>query len=129
MSESVKGFSAVAVAPNQIRVNWDWITQEDFEGVKIVWWCIGESIAESSGLIRYASQFSIPTKPGKGYVVAAMAYFTLHYPTSWVFGVVKMPQKEEARCNCWLLLAEYLTQNTRSTNDVAKRIARLVGGN
>lgn len=103
MSESLKGFYAVAVAPNQIRVQWDWITQADFEEVEIVWWCLGQRIVRGPGRVRYSSQLLIPAKLGETYVVAAQAHFTAspitgvvgHCSTEWAWGVVKMPQEDK----------------------------------
>lgn len=95
MSELLKGFFAVAVAPNQIRVQWDWITRLGFEGVQIDWWCIGEPVTLTSGLVRYAPYYSIAAKPGKTYVVAAQAHSAGHHSIEWAWGVVKMPQDEQ----------------------------------
>lgn len=105
MFESLKGFcTALMDDPPRIQVKWDKIIHAGFDGIKIVWWCIGGEATYSTNLLLWVSQYShIPTKSGETYIVAARAHFstsphagiTEHYTTKWAYTIVEVPQIED----------------------------------
>lgn len=104
MSELLKGFYTVLMRdPPRIQVQWDRITQENFDRVEVAWWCIGDHGAENVSRWIDSSQYLIAVKPSKTYMIAAQAHFTAspitgvvgHYSTEWAWGVVKMPQEDK----------------------------------
>lgn len=102
MFELLKGFCTVLMdAPPRIVMQWDRITQSDFDRVEVAWWCIGDHEAENVSRWIDSSRYLIAVKPSKAYMIAARAHFTArtfagarHYSTEWAYTIVKVPHAE-----------------------------------